>query len=367
MVVNSESDSELIGDNAASRGNLRVAEQHSDRGAPRTALVLGAGGTVGIAYHAGIVKALIDSGIRPEAADLVVGTSAGAIVGSIVRSGHDLDEVWRLAQSDQNPFMEGEPFFRSDVVFSQGWRTPVGLARRLVGSGYVAQRSVMHWPTITPPAQLQRFYRGGLASVTEQRNEFVRWVGEAWPEDQLRLCAFDIVTGRRFVLGNSQEARIALPDAMRSSASVPVLYPPVRCGRRLLVDGSVRSSTNIDVAVDEGAELIIVAAPMTLDRDSLPPRHLRPHREYFERKMACEIKRAEKSGARVLVIRPSRREAEAHGYNMLRPDGNVEVAELAYATTRAVLAGAAGRSFARAWNASDPDTAGFDTSREPAA
>lgn len=329
---------------------MSVGEDRNDQPAPRTALVLGAGGTVGIAYHAGVVKALIDSGVDPTAADLVIGTSAGSIVGSIVRSGHDLNEVWRLAQADQNPFMEGEPFFRPDVVFSQGWRTPVGLARRLVGSGYVAQRSVLPWPTVTPPVPLQRFYRGGLASVTEQRSEFVRWVGEAWPEKQLRLCAFDIVTGRRFVLGNAEEPRLALPDAMRSSASVPVLYPPVRCGRRLLVDGSVKSSTNLDVAVDEGAELIIVAAPMALDRDDLPPAHLRFHREYFERRMECEIRRAERAGARVLVIRPSRVEAEVHGYNMLRPDGNTEVAELSYASTRAAISSAAGRSFVRLWN-----------------
>ena len=100
---------------------------------PRTAIVLGAGGTVGIGYHAGVLKALADAGLDPAAADLVVGTSAGAIVGSILRVGHDLDEVWALAHADENTFAADEPFFRPDVVFSQGWRTPIGLARRLVG------------------------------------------------------------------------------------------------------------------------------------------------------------------------------------------------------------------------------------------
>ncbi|MGB6057123.1 MAG: patatin-like phospholipase family protein [Microthrixaceae bacterium] len=343
-----------------------MASNWDDRSGARTALVLGAGGTVGIAYHAGVVKALMDAGLDPAGSDLVVGTSAGSIVGSILRSGKDLDEVWRLAQADENPFMADEPFFRPDVIFSQGWRTPLGFARRLVGSGYVAQRTVMHWPPMTHPTTLQRFYRGGLGSVTEQRSEFVRWTGEEWPDEQLRLCTFDIVTGRRFILGNSGEPRMALPDAMRSSASVPVLYPPVRCGRRLLIDGTAHSSTNLDVAVDEGAKLIIVAAPMALDRDDLPPVHLRLHREYFDRRMECEIKKAEKAGAKVLTIRPSCRESEVHGLNMLRSGGNAEVAELAYATTRAVLASSEGVAFARLWNAAD-DEPDRGTTAAPAA
>lgn len=341
-----------------------MGSDRNERPGPRTALVLGAGGTVGIAYHAGVAKALMDAGLDPTGSDLVVGTSAGSIVGSILRSGKDLNEVWRLAQADENPFMADEPFFRPDVIFSQGWRTPLGFARRLVGSGYVAQRTVMHWPTMTPPTTLQRFYRGGLGSVTEQRSEFVRWTGEEWPAEQLRLCAFDIVTGRRFILGNSARPRMALPDAMRSSASVPVLYPPVRCGRRLLIDGTAHSSTNLDVAVEEGAELIIVAAPMALNRDDLPPIHLRLHREYFERRMECEIGKAERAGAKVLTIRPSCREAEVHGLNMLRSGGNTEVAELAYATTTAVLTSSEGLAFTRLWNAAE-DEPGNRTSDAP--
>ena len=238
--------------------------------AVRTAIVLGAGGTVGIAYHAGVAKALADAGIDPAAADLVVGTSAGAIVGSIVRVGHDLDDVWALAHADENPFVEDEPFFRPDVVFSQGWRTPVGLARRMVGSAYVLQRSVVRWPVMNPPRPMQRFYRAGLGSVTEQRAEFANWAGEDWPDGHLALCTFDIVTGRRVVLGAPSPSRPALPDAMRAASAVPMLYPPVRLGRRLLIDGAVSSSTNVDVAVEAGAELIVVAAPQSYEPDDAP-------------------------------------------------------------------------------------------------
>jgi NTE family protein len=317
----------------------------------RTAIVLGAGGTVGIAYHAGVAKALADAGLDPAGADLVVGTSAGAIVGSIVRVGHDLDDVWALAHADENPFVEDQPFFRPDVVFSQGWRTPVGLARRMVGSAYVLQRSVVRWPVMNPPRSMQRFYRAGLGSVTEQRAEFANWAGEEWPEEHLALCTFDIVTGRRVVLGAPSPSRPALPDAMRAASAVPLLYPPVRLGRRLLIDGAVSSSTNVDVAVAAGAELIVVAAPQSYEPDDAPPLHLRAAKELFHRRLECELRAARESGATVLVVRPDAEESHLHGLNLLRGDGHSEVAEMSHRRTAQALRSTEGRSFRRAWRA----------------
>lgn len=316
----------------------------------RTALVLGAGGTVGIAYHAGVLKALADAGADPAAADLIVGTSAGSIVGPILRAGHDLDEVWDLAHRDQNPFVDDEPFFRPDVVFRQGWRTPVGLGRRLVGSAYVLQRSVLRWPAMVPPAPLQRFYRGGLGSVTEQRAEFANWVGEDWPEGRMALCTFDIVTGRRIVLGEPSPRRPALPDAMRASSAVPMLYPPVRLGRRLLVDGALTSSTNLDVALDAGAEVVVVAAPQAYDHDDPPPPHLRAMRELFDRRLECELARAEQMGVTVLVVRPDSVEAGVHGLNLLRAERGAEVADLSHDRTTRLMRRPSGRELVAAWS-----------------
>jgi NTE family protein len=315
----------------------------------RTAIVLGAGGTVGIAYHAGVAKALSDAGVDPASADLIVGTSAGAIVGSIVRVGHDLDDVWALAHADENPFVDDQPFFRPDVVFSQGWRTPVGLARRMVGSAYVLQRSVVRWPVMNPPRPMQRFYRAGLGSVTEQRAEFANWAGEEWPDARLALCSFDIVTGRRVVLGDPVTNRPALPDAMRAASAVPMLYPPVRLGRRLLIDGAVSSSTNVDVAVDAGAELIIVAAPQSYEPEDAPPLHLRAAKELFHRRLECELRSARAAGAKVLVIRPDAEESHVHGLNLLRGDGHSAVAEMSHRRTAQALRSSVGRAFRRDW------------------
>ena len=335
-----------------SGGNTRTGRVPTplSNGRPaRTAVVLGAGGTVGIAYHAGVAKALADAGVHPADADLVVGTSAGSVMGSIVRSGHDLETVWSMARDNRHPFREDEPAFRPDVIFKQAWRTPMGLARRLVGSGYVLQRSAMRWPPMSPPLSLQRWYRAGMASTSEQRAELVGWTGEDWPERDLWLCTVDIVTGRRMVLGQPGNPRPALPDAVRAASAVPGLYPPVRIGRRMLVDGAAHSSTNVDVAVAAGAERIVVAAPLAFDHDDPPPLHLRAMRELFDRKLERELAAARSAGVDVLVLRPNARQAGVQGLNLMRQDGHSEVAELAYLDTASTLRTEAGRAFARNW------------------
>jgi NTE family protein len=60
---------------------------------PRVAWVLGSGGPRGF-VHVGVVKALAELGFKP---DLIVGASAGALVGTLCAAGMPVDELERLA------------------------------------------------------------------------------------------------------------------------------------------------------------------------------------------------------------------------------------------------------------------------------
>ena len=64
----------------------------------KNALVLGGGGALGVAWETGLLAGLREAGIDPAGADLIVGTSAGSIVGTCVAAGK-LDEG--LAQQSQ--------------------------------------------------------------------------------------------------------------------------------------------------------------------------------------------------------------------------------------------------------------------------
>src|SRR3954453_19023747 len=61
----------------------------------RTALVLGGGGITGIAWEIGVLAGLAQAGVDLGSADLVVGTSAGSVVGAQLRGGVDLDALSR--------------------------------------------------------------------------------------------------------------------------------------------------------------------------------------------------------------------------------------------------------------------------------
>ena len=60
----------------------------------RRALVLGGGGITGIAWEIGVLAGLAEAGVDLTGADLVVGTSAGSVVGAQLTGGADLETLF---------------------------------------------------------------------------------------------------------------------------------------------------------------------------------------------------------------------------------------------------------------------------------
>jgi NTE family protein len=268
---------------------------------------------------------------------VVIGTSAGAIVGSLLRTGRSVDELWAMSQGEANELWDADPEVRRAMMFTQGWRTPVGLARRAIGSAWVLQRSVLRWPPAPVPLSLASFYRGGLVSPSATRARLSELLGDAWPEADLRLCTVDLVSGQRVVLGGDRATKMPLHAAARASSAVPGLFEPVRAGRRVLVDGGAHSCSNADVAADVGADLVIVAAPMAMVKGAASSVAMRLARLGFTRRLEREVGRLRAGGAEVLVVAPGAEELAAHGMRMMRPDQVEGVAQAAYEATRRIL------------------------------
>jgi NTE family protein len=128
--------------------------------------------------------------------------------------------------------------------------------------------------------------------------------------------------------------RHPLHAAVMASCSVPGFYEPVRLGRRLLVDGGVRSSASIDYAVRYGCNRLIAVVPLGHEP---PGRPRLSHRFIRSTAMAAtrrELRRAGDRARDVLVIQPAAEDLALHGTNFLRSDGNDEVAERAHHRTR---------------------------------
>ena len=292
------------------------------------ALVLGAGGTVGMAYHAGVLRALEEEGgFRPDDADLVVGTSAGSMVGAALRSGLSTEDLW-LASLGEHPELDLEQ--PGDSPWEQTWETSFDVVRRMLGSAYVLQRSLLRFPVPTLPRQLQRIFPGGFFTIADAEETMSRFMPTTWPERPLWLVTVDVRTGRRVVLGRRDPVRTDLHTAVRASCAIPAFFQPVRVGHRVLVDGGVHSTTNLDLTSAISPEVIIGVVPMAFDPTS-PPRGLdRAVRGFAQARLTREVTEVRGRGARVLLLRPSVSDLEAMGGNMMRSDGNEVVTRVAY-------------------------------------
>src|SRR5947209_623087 len=71
------------------------------------ALVLGGGGVIGVAWHTGVICGLRDVGVDPTQADLIVGTSAGSIVGAQLATGAAFDELYAAQIAPRSGGVDG--------------------------------------------------------------------------------------------------------------------------------------------------------------------------------------------------------------------------------------------------------------------
>ena len=305
-------------------------------------LVLGAGGTVGLAYHCGVLYALEQvGGVKVAEADLIIGTSAGSVIGAYLRSGWTTDDMWQFALGT-HPTLAGmapdELDDRRTAIFVPAWASPRELARRGVGSAFVLARSVVRGPILPIPASLRRRFPGGLFAMAEGERRFDDELPEEWPERPLWLCAVDISSGRRVVLGRPGSPPVGLRRAVMASCAIPGIYKPVRLGAMTLVDGGAHSSTNLDLASKAGCRLIIGVAPMAFDPAAPPDRLRQLTRRVPTRALAAEARAARRRDVDVLLVRPGGTELAVHGTNLMRPDAGEAIARAAYETTARLLA-----------------------------
>ncbi|MEU4538979.1 patatin-like phospholipase family protein [Streptosporangium sp. NPDC023825] len=206
------------------------------------ALVLGSGGIVGIAWEIGVLAGLAEHGVDLGEADLVIGTSAGAVVGARLAAGVGVEHLYggQLAPPD------GEHAPRTSAF---------GLVRLVWALS--RSRTTAEFGT--------RMGRIALAARTapeaERRAEIARWLGgtREWPDRPLMITAVDAVTGERvtFEAGSGAD----LVDCVAASTAGPGTRPPATVGGRWYIDGGMCSPGNVDLAA--GYDRVVVLAPVT--------------------------------------------------------------------------------------------------------
>jgi NTE family protein len=229
----------------------------------RVGLVLGAGGVVGMAYHAASLAAIEhDLGWDPRSADVIVGTSAGALVGALLRRGvpaSDLAGVTVGAAARSSPpgvadALRDRPELPA-LRLGSFWGRP-----RVPSLGLIALWARRPW-LFDPVAALASVVPDGSLDLAEHATAIDRLFGGAWPAEDLWICAVRQHDLRRVVIGRDEWA--PLPAAVRASCAVPGYFRPVRIGNRNHIDGGVRSPTNADVLRRRDLDLAIVISPMS--------------------------------------------------------------------------------------------------------
>jgi len=197
---------------------------------PKVAFVGSGGATKGVA-HLGVFEAMRELGLE---VDVFVGASAGAIVGAFYSQGVETEAMvdwfrpfWR--RHDPDTALKGRYFLG------------------LPNAGELARP-------------------GRLASGVFSLDRFERFLAENLPQNDFRklsrpllVSAADIDGRGRAVFGPGYRDDVPISQAVAASASVPGIFRPYRIGDRYYIDGEVVRTLSIDLAVEAGADVVVIS------------------------------------------------------------------------------------------------------------
>lgn len=224
--------------------------QDRSQGASGKAVVLGGGGVVGTAWMIGLASGLRRHGVDLAGADLIVGTSAGAIVGAMLATGEDLDRFAELPRP----------------AGTDAAATPVdpGLLAKVL--------AVLGDPGLEPAAARRRAGQLAMAAGTGTERAHIARMGSLitardWPDGGLLIAAVDAGTGE--LVAWDRAAGVPLLSAVAASCAMPGAYPPITVNGRRYIDGGLVSATNADLA--RGSRALVLIEPLAHLYPGEPP------------------------------------------------------------------------------------------------
>jgi NTE family protein len=185
------------------------------------AFVLSGGGSHG-AMQAGALIALAERGIRP---DMVIGTSAGAINGSMVAYDSSLENVTRLAEL----WCE----LSSGVIYPGSYAAAI-------------------WHLASGEAGL--FSNKGLKAFLQDHAPGDEQTFGDITAAQFYAVATEIPSGKLRIFGENKDEKVL--DALMASTALPPLHPPYQIDDKFYVDGSLATKLPLEIAIEKGASII---------------------------------------------------------------------------------------------------------------
>lgn len=324
----------------------------------RVGLVLAGGGIAGYGFHTGALAALAScTGWDPREAEIIVGTSAGSIVASLLRAGiapDDLrDRVLALGPDNETDLLlKALVSFGSFELPGPRWGTDdLGMVASELARAVRRRRG----PRIA-------HIGAGLLPIGRVSTEPLRALieplhGDSWPAEPLWIPTTDHRTGRRVVFGPtytdlaSASAADAGPDgrpdgdplgeadgdvappvrndgdeapgqptvatAVQASCAIPGYFAPVPHDGRRFVDGGLGSADNSDLLAGRGLDVVVICSPLSLAELRPQAPIMSALRAYPRRRLGVNVRALEADGLEVIVLEPDRRLSAMMGWTAM--------------------------------------------------
>ena len=288
---------------------IRKSEGAPQKKNPRIALVLAGGAVSGGAFKVGGLKALNDFLVERKVTDMdmFVGLSAGAILGASLAAGITPDEMVKVLDGTSTRLDQLRPFDFYHPNWGEFAGRPAKFAYDLfaylpsIASDFArgvpglpdavgpATREFVRHPSYTrfeslvmafldhvspkrevpaltnhipsgffDNASLERWLRRSLEKI-KMPNDFRAF--ERKRNSRLYITACDLDTAERVIFGADENCELTISQAVQASTALPIFYKPARINGVDYVDGGVRHTANIDIAIEKGADLIICYNP----------------------------------------------------------------------------------------------------------
>ncbi len=238
----------------------------------KRALVLAGGGVVGGMYEVGALAALDERlpGFRANDFDVYIGSSSGAVVGSLMAQGVRPVELYAVLDEERDDPLN----FHRGAVYQKGAFS--GAARNLaqfvwaIGKKAVAGFK-LEWPDLLARSggdMPAGFFSAGTLESFIRESFATKGFPNSFRECPRRLLipAIDLDRARRVIFGQGAYAHIPISEAIAASSAIPGFFEPYRIEGRDYIDGDVGYTGHADVAVEEGATEIVVINPAVPQR-----------------------------------------------------------------------------------------------------
>ena len=311
------------------------------------------GGVTGAVYEIGALRALEELlGRSVLDFDLYVGVSGGAFVASLLANGISPVEMYdEVVMHGTRPFgVSAAPVFSLGladllaraaraprVVADAFWTAMTGEGRNLADLG-------LSLFELLPAGLLDT---SGMQRYLQQLFR-TRGKGDSWQDlaRELYIVAVDLDDGSAVAFGEDGHRDVPVSRAVQASIALPGLYRPVRIGGRDYVDGGVKKTAHINLAIRHGADLVVCINPIVPIRNDTRNGPLGGHlsekgvtyvldqalRIMLHGRMQYGLERyeLEHPDVDILLIEPERDDLQMFSFNIMRMSARRLVAENGY-------------------------------------